>query len=107
MSEPDDFDALLKQRFDREHQQIPADPFVATTLQRIRTDYRQKEGVRIALRAAAVLAAIVASPWLIDGATRLNAALEAALSWTSGLPGAWVVAALAVAAVLVSRVRSR
>jgi hypothetical protein len=54
-----------------------------------------------------VLAAILASPWLIAGATRLNAALEATLSWTSGLPGAWVVAALAVAAVLVSRVRSR
>jgi hypothetical protein len=107
MSESDDFDALLKQRFDREHQQVPADPFVAATLRRIRTDHRQKEGVRIALRAAAVLAAIVASPWLITGATRLNAALEATLSWTAALPGAWVVAALAVAAVLVSRVRSR
>jgi hypothetical protein len=105
MSEADDFDALLKQRFDREHQQVPADPFVATTLQRIRRDHRQKEGVHMALRAVAVLAAIIASPWLIAGATRLNTALEATLSWTAGLPGAWVVAVLVVAAVLVSRVR--
>ena len=63
--------------------------------------------LRTGLRAAALLAAILASPWLIAGATRLNAALESSLAWTAGLPGAWVLAVLVAAAVLISRVRSR
>lgn len=107
MSNPDDFDVLLKQHFDREHQHVPADPFVAATMQRIRSERRQMTGVRSALGAAALVAAVIASPWLIAGAAHLNAALESSLSWAAGLPGAWVLGALAVAAVFLSRVRSR
>ena len=107
MSEPDDFDALLKQRFDREHQQVPPDAFIATTMRRIGSERRQIAGLRTALQAAALVLAVIASPWLITGAARLNAALESSLNWTAGLPGAWVLAALAVAGVLFSRLRSR
>ena len=107
MSNADDFDALLKQRFDLEHQHVAADPFVATTMRCVRSDRRQMAAVRNALRIAALVAAVIASPWLISGATHLNAALESSLNWTAGLPGASVLAAFAVAAVLVSRVRSR
>lgn len=106
MSEPDEFDALLKQRFDREHQHIPAEPFIAATALRIRTARRRLLGVRAALQAMAPVTAVIASPWLIAGATRLNAALESSLAWVPGLPGAWVLGALAVVVVLARRARN-
>ena len=84
MSDPDDFDSLLKQRFEREHQHVPADPFVAATIQRIRIERRQAAGWRTALYAAALVAAVIASPWMIAGAARLNALLESSLAWTTG-----------------------
>ena len=60
------------------------------------------------LRAAALVAAVVASPWLIEGAARVNAALEASLAWAmGGQYGAWVLGALALVVVLAMRVRSR
>jgi hypothetical protein len=86
VSDPDEFDVLLKQRFVREHRHVAADPFVATTMQRIRTGRRRMARVRTALHAAA---------------------LESSLNWAAGLSVAWVLGALAVAAVLISRVRSR
>lgn len=107
MSSPDDFDALLKQRFEREHTHVPVEPFVAATLQKVRAERRHRAGIRTALGVAAVVVTVLASPWLIAGAARLNAALESSLSWTAELPGAWVLGVLAAAAVLVSRVRSR
>jgi hypothetical protein len=107
MSEPDDFDALLKERFDREHQHVPAELFIAATTRRMRAESRYAQGVRTAMRVAALVAAVLASPWLIAGAARLNAALESSFAWTAGLPGTWVLGVLVAAAVLWSRVRSR
>lgn len=107
MSEPDDFDALLKARFDQEHAQLPAEPFMAAAKLRMRTERRVRAGVRTALCAAMLVVAILASPWLIAGANRLNAALTSSLSWASGLPGAWLLGVLAVVAVMISRARSR
>jgi hypothetical protein len=107
MNEHEDFDALLKARFDREHQHVPADPFVAGVMQRIRAEEQLKTGLRIGLYAAALIAAVVVSPWLIAGAARLNAALSSSLSWATGLPGVWAVGVLAVGVLVVQRVRSR
>ena len=107
MSDPDDFDALLAERFRREHQHIPDEPFVAAAVHRIRFEQRVAARIRTALRIAVLLAAIIASPWLIEGATRLNAALASSLAWTAALPGAWMLGGLAIAAVLIARVRSR
>ncbi|MEJ0100266.1 MAG: hypothetical protein WDO12_11220 [Pseudomonadota bacterium] len=106
MSEADDFDALLKARFDAEHQHVPADPFIAIATRRIRAESRRMVIVRNTLRVAVLVAAVIASPWLIEGASRLNAALESSLAWGSGLPGAWMLGVLVVAALLVSRARS-
>lgn len=107
MSEQDDFDALLKARFDREHQHVPADPFVANAMRRIGARQRLRSGVLMGLYAAAVFAAIIASPWLIAFAARLNAALASSLAWAAGLPGVWIVGVLAVTTLVVQRVRSR
>ena len=107
MSDPDDIDALLAERFRREHQCIPADPFVTAAMHRIRFEQRVAARIRTVLRVAVLLAAVIASPWLIQGATRLNAALASSLAWTAGLSGAWLLGALAIAAVLLSRLRSR
>jgi TRAP-type C4-dicarboxylate transport system permease small subunit len=107
MSEQDDFDALLARRFEREHQCIPDEPFVAAALRRIRFEQRLAARIHMLLRVTVLLAAIIASPWLIAGATRLNAALASSLAWTTALPGAWLLGALAIAAVLISRARSR
>ncbi len=107
MSEPEGFDVLLKERFDREHQQVPAQPFIAATTRRMRAESRYAVGVRTVIRVAALVAAVLASPWLIAGAARLNAALESSFTWTAGLPGTWMLGVLAVAVVLWSRARSR
>ena len=107
MSDPADFDALLKARFDREHQHVPADPFIAHTTRRLRAERQFQAGLRIAVYVAALVAVILASPWLIAGAARLNAVLGSSLAWAAGLPGAWALGMLAVAVLVVSRVRSR
>lgn len=107
MSEPDDFDALLKARFEREHQHVPVGPFVAATMRRIRIESRITAGVRTVVQAAVLVALILASPWLIAGAARLNAALGSSLAWVTGLPGAWLLGGLAAAALLALRARSR
>jgi hypothetical protein len=106
MSDPDDFDVLLKEQFDREHQHVPAEPFIAATTRRMRVESRYADGIRTATWVAALVAAVLASPWLIAGATRLNAVLASSLSWAADLPGMWLLGVLAVAAVLWSRVRS-
>lgn len=104
MSEPE-FDTLLAARFEREHRHVPAEPFVAATLHRVRFEQRLVAGIRTGLAAVLLLAAILASPWLIAGAARLNAALESSLTWTLELPGAWVLGLLAIALVFAARVR--
>jgi hypothetical protein len=107
MSDPEQFDPLLAAHFDREHQHIPADAFVASVLHRIRFQQRLATRVHTGLRIAVLLAAVLASPWLIAGATRLNAVLASSFTWIAGLPGAWALAALAAVLVLTARMRSR
>jgi hypothetical protein len=63
--------------------------------------------MRSGLRVAALVAAVALSPWLIAGVTRLNAALESSLTWSMGLPGAWVMAVLSIVVVVAMRVRRR
>jgi hypothetical protein len=107
MSDFEQFDSLLAAHFNHEHQQIPADAFVASVMHRIRFQRRFATGIRTVLQVAALLAAVIASPWLIAGAARLNATLASSLTWIADLPGAWVLGALAIVVVLTSRVRSR
>jgi hypothetical protein len=107
MSEPEELDALLKARFDCEHQHVPADPFIGNAWRRIRTERRSMAAVRIGVRIAALAAVVLASPWLITGASKLNAALISSFAWASALPGAWMLGVVAACVLLVSRVRSR
>jgi len=107
MSDQDEFDARLAAQFEQEHRHVPADSFVATTMRKVRAGRRRKDVMRVGLRVAALVAAVAASPWLIAGVARMNAALESSLTWTMGQPGAWVLGALAVLVVLATRVRSR
>jgi Na+/melibiose symporter-like transporter len=102
----DPFDALLAERFEREHQHVPEDAFVATTMAAVRSQRRALDAMRMALRIAALVIVVIASPWLITGAARLNQALEASLAWAGNTAG-WALALLAAGAVLAMRVRSR
>ena len=107
MSDQDGFDARLAAHFEQEHRHVPADDFVATTMRKVRAGRRRREVIHAGLGAAALVAAVVASPWLIAGVAHLNAALESSLSWAMGQPVAWVLGALAALVVLAMRVRSR
>jgi hypothetical protein len=107
MSDQDGFDARLAARFEQEHRHVSADAFVADTMRKIRAGRRRREFMRAGLGVAALVAAVVASPWLIAGVARLNAALEFSFSWALGQAGAWVLGALAVLVLLATRVRSR
>lgn len=107
MSDQDEFDSRLAARFEQEHRHVPADSFVASTMRKVRAGRRRAEVVRVGLRVAALVAAVAASPWLIAGASSLNAALESSLNWVTGQPGAWALGALAVLVVLATRLRSR
>jgi hypothetical protein len=100
MNESIDPDAKLATRFEREHTHVPAEPFVAATLREIHGMQRRANRLRIALRVAALLAVICASPWLTAGIARLNAAVEFSLNWTSGQPVIWLCAAAGVFALL-------
>ena len=107
MSEQDGVDARLAALFEQEHRQVSADAFVSATMQKVRAGRRRKEFVRIGMRVAALVAAVALSPWLIGGVTRLNAALESSLTWSTGLPGAWVLGVLAIIVVVAARLRRR
>jgi hypothetical protein len=107
MSDQDEFDARLAAHFEQEHRHVPADSFVATTMRKVRAGRRRKEVMGVGLQVAALVALVVASPWLIAGVAYVNAALESSLSWSMGQPGAWALGALAVLVVLAMRVRSR
>jgi hypothetical protein len=107
MSDQDGFDARLAARFEQEHRHVPADAFVAATMRKVRAGRRRRQAMRVGLRAAALVAAIAGSPWLIAGSARLNAALQSSFTWTLGLPVAWVLGVLAIVAVVAMRVRGR
>jgi hypothetical protein len=108
MSDQDGFDARLAAHFEQAHRHVPDDSFVTTTMRKVRARRRGREVMRAGLGAAALGAAIVASPWLIAGVARLNAVLEASLAWAmGGQYGPWVLSALALVVVLSMRARSR
>jgi hypothetical protein len=107
MSDQDGFDARLAACFEEEHRHVPADAFVAATVKKVRAGRRRREVMRIGLRVAALAAAVALSPWMIAGVTRLNAALESSLTWSMGLPGAWVLGVVAIVVVVATRVRRR
>jgi hypothetical protein len=107
MSDQDSFDARLAARFEQERASVPPDPFVGTTMQKVRAGRRREAVTRVGLRVAAVIAVVAASPWLIAGVAGLNASLESSLAWATGLPGAWFLGALTVLVVLATRVRRR
>ena len=107
MSDHDGFDAQLAAHFEKEHRQVHGDAFVATAMRKVRAERRRREFIRVGLRLAVPVAAVVASPWLIAGVARFNAVLESFLSTDTGQFGAWVLGALAVLVMLVMRVRSR
>jgi hypothetical protein len=107
MSDHDSFDARLADRFEQEHRHVPADAFVAATMQKVRAGRRRRDVMHMGLRVGALAAAVALSPWLIAGVARLNAALESSLTWSMGLPGAWVLGALAVVVMVALRVRRR
>ena len=107
MSNHDDFDARLAAHFEREHRQLPAEAFIADTMRKVRAGRQRREFMRVGWRVGALGAAVVASPWLIAGAERLNVALESSLDWAAGQSGPWVLGGLAVLVVMAVRVRSR
>lgn len=107
MSDQDSFDARLAAHFEQANGHVPADAFVAATMQKVRVGRRRAEVMRLGLRCAALVVVIALSPWLIAGAARLNAALESSLTWTMALPGAWMLGVLAIVVVVVLRVRDR
>jgi len=107
MSDPDSFDARLAAHFEQERASVPPDPFVGTTMRRVRAARRREAVTRVGLRAAALMAVVAASPWLIAGVAHLNAALESPLSWAMGPSGTWFLGALAVLVVLATRRRRR
>ncbi len=107
MSDHDDFDVRLAARFEQAHRQVPADDFVAATMRKVRAGRRRRDFIHLGLRLAIPVAAVMASPWLIAGVGRINAALESFLSSDAGQLGATVLGAVAVLVVLATRVRSR
>jgi hypothetical protein len=107
MSDQDGFDAQLASHFEQAHSHVPADAFVAVTMQKVRAGRRRAEVMHAGLRVAALVAAIVLSPWLIAGAVRLNAVLESSLTWVMALPGAWIAGVGAIVVVVAMRVSGR
>ena len=107
MSDQDEFDTRLAAHFEQEHRHLPDDAFIADTLRKVRAGRQRREFMRVGWRVAALGAAVVASPWLIAGAERLNSALESSLDWASGRPGSWALGGLAVLLVLAVHVRIR
>jgi H+/Cl- antiporter ClcA len=107
MNANDEFDALLKARFDAEHRQLPVETFVASVRGRMREERRMLKLLRVVMAAAALVALVLVAPWLIAGANRLDELLRGSLSWASAPPVTWVLAMVAVVVVLMSRARSR
>jgi hypothetical protein len=107
MNEHDEFDALLKARFDAEHRHLPDEAFVAAMRGRMREERRMLKLLRGVMATAALVALVLVAPWLIAGANRLDGLLGASLSWVSAPPATWVLAVVAVGVVLMSRARSR
>jgi hypothetical protein len=107
MSDQDEFDSRLAARFEQERRRhVPADPFVANVMRKIHAERRGRAVIRIGVRVAALVVAVIASPWLIAGTARMNAVLDFSLNWASAQFGGWVLGgALALIVVLAMRAR--
>jgi len=81
-SQPE-FDPTLAARFRGEHAQVPDEPFVRSTLQRVAAARSRSTAVRRVMQAAALVAVIAASPWLIRGSVLLSDAMEQSFVWAS------------------------
>jgi hypothetical protein len=77
MKDHDDFDALLKARFDGEHRHLPQEAFVASIRDRMRKERRMLKLLRAVMVTAALVALVLVAPWLIAGANRLDELLRA------------------------------
>ena len=82
-----DFDTSLAARFRSEHTQLPAEPFVGGTLQRVATERVRAKVVRYGLQAAVLVAVACASPWLIKASTLLSSGLDGLFAKASALVG--------------------
>lgn len=107
MSDENHHDDNLAAHFAHEHRHIAADDFVAATMRKVRAARRSDEFLRVGVRLGVLSGAVIASPWLIAGVARLNSGLESFSTRALGVPGTWVLGAIAILALLALRVRSR
>ena len=109
MSTPEDSDDALRAFFAREHRHVAEQPFLRDTLKRVAAARARRAWTKRALQAAALVAVIVLSPWLIEASSLLSAKLDelfALVGERLGTPAGIAVVALAVAVVVVLRRRS-
>ena len=107
MSEQNDFDTRLAARFEQERASVPVDAFVANTMRKVRAERRRREFLHVGSRVAALAAIVIASPWLIAGVERLNAAVDSSFTWARDQSVGWVLGAVVILVVLAMRARSR
>jgi hypothetical protein len=107
MTHQDDFDARLAEHFEQEHRHVPADAFVASTVRKVRAAHRRRDFMRVGWRVAALVAVVVASPWMIAGVARVDAMLESFLSSAPGQLVTWVLGTLVLFVAWAARARSR
>jgi hypothetical protein len=98
-----ELDPALAARFRNEHTHVADEPFVAATLQRVAAERARAAITRRVLQAAALIAVIAASPWLIPGSVLVSNVLDqgfarasAWLATPAGIALGVVVAALIV-----------
>lgn len=109
MNSPEHCDHDLRELFEREHQQLPPQPFLKIAEARLAKARARAKLVTRAWQALALAAVAIGSPWLISGSVLLSAQLGAwfvaAEEWFS-TPAGTAVAAVCLLAVLAWRRRS-
>lgn len=109
MNMTDDCNLDLRELFEREHRQLPPQPFLEITEARLAKARARAKLATRAWQAGALAAVAIGSPWLISGSVLLSARLgvwfAAAEEWFS-TPAGTAVAAVCLLAVLVWRRRS-
>jgi hypothetical protein len=97
MSTPKDSDDALRAWFAREHRHVAEQPFLRDMLKRVAAARTRRAWMRRALQAAALVAVIVLSPWLIEASSLLSAKLDELFTLVSerlSTPAGIVVVAL-------------
>ncbi len=111
MNELNEFDPALEALFRSEHTHIADEPFVGATLKRVAAERARSAVLRRALQAAALIAVIVASPWLIDGSVLLSDLLDQgfarASAWLATPAGMAIGVIVGVALAVLYRTRTR